>query len=313
MSWWHRNRWGKKPCSASNACPLTALDSAGQSRHEYIPPCHMSFVCSRLVARPGGPVAIGTLFFRTLATKNLSGLPKTRWNLCCKNSLSSVFTRKMASEKDLAQSASPGGDTIFGKILRGEIPTKFIYEDDQVKLFADCSWSTDGNVVYSVSHSTTSTQLLQCTFWSYHANRFLNCPKLMTQMNSWLDTCSLLPVNWQTNVESEKLDSELSSTMVNTDVNRYITCTFMSLVDSNWDGHLDARETIWALSCRPFGMFCDHDFFKERINTTWVGLIVVHKTNSSLKCQQLLGTRNKLDSIPCDKRNEVHLAHLLLL
>lgn len=25
-----------------------------------------------------------------------------------------------------------GGDTIFGKILRGEIPTTFVYEDDQV-------------------------------------------------------------------------------------------------------------------------------------------------------------------------------------
>jgi len=25
-----------------------------------------------------------------------------------------------------------GGDTIFGKILRGEIPCKFIYEDAQV-------------------------------------------------------------------------------------------------------------------------------------------------------------------------------------
>lgn len=39
------------------------------------------------------------------------------------------------SEVDKAQSAAPGGDTIFGKILRGEIPTKFIYEDDQVRLF----------------------------------------------------------------------------------------------------------------------------------------------------------------------------------
>ena len=38
----------------------------------------------------------------------------------------------MASEVEKAQDAKPGGDTIFGKILRGEIPTKFIYEDDQV-------------------------------------------------------------------------------------------------------------------------------------------------------------------------------------
>jgi len=38
----------------------------------------------------------------------------------------------MSSEVDKAQTASPGGDTIFGKIVRGEIPTNFIYEDDQV-------------------------------------------------------------------------------------------------------------------------------------------------------------------------------------
>lgn len=35
-------------------------------------------------------------------------------------------------EVELAQSAAPGGDTIFGKILRKEIPANFIYEDDQV-------------------------------------------------------------------------------------------------------------------------------------------------------------------------------------
>lgn len=31
-----------------------------------------------------------------------------------------------------AQTATPGGDTIFGKMLTGEIPCKFIYEDDKV-------------------------------------------------------------------------------------------------------------------------------------------------------------------------------------
>ena len=38
----------------------------------------------------------------------------------------------MSSEVEKAQTAAPGGDTIFGKIVRGEIPTTFIYEDDQV-------------------------------------------------------------------------------------------------------------------------------------------------------------------------------------
>ncbi len=32
-----------------------------------------------------------------------------------------------------AQSAQPGGDTIFGKIIRKEIPANIIYEDDQVR------------------------------------------------------------------------------------------------------------------------------------------------------------------------------------
>lgn len=39
---------------------------------------------------------------------------------------------KMSGEVEKATSASPGGDTIFGKILRKEIPCSFIYEDDRV-------------------------------------------------------------------------------------------------------------------------------------------------------------------------------------
>lgn len=38
----------------------------------------------------------------------------------------------MADEIAKAQVARPGGDTIFGKIIRKEIPAKIIYEDDQV-------------------------------------------------------------------------------------------------------------------------------------------------------------------------------------
>lgn len=40
--------------------------------------------------------------------------------------------RKMSNEAEKAQSAAPSEDTIFGKIVRKEIPSKFIYEDDQV-------------------------------------------------------------------------------------------------------------------------------------------------------------------------------------
>ncbi|XP_030624880.1 adenosine 5'-monophosphoramidase HINT1 [Chanos chanos] len=43
----------------------------------------------------------------------------------------------MADEIAKAQSAQPGGDTIFGKIIRKEIPAKIIYEDEQCIAFHD--------------------------------------------------------------------------------------------------------------------------------------------------------------------------------
>ncbi|XP_017783018.1 PREDICTED: histidine triad nucleotide-binding protein 1 [Nicrophorus vespilloides] len=43
----------------------------------------------------------------------------------------------MADEVQLAQTAKPDGDTIFGKILRKEIPCTFIYEDDLCVAFDD--------------------------------------------------------------------------------------------------------------------------------------------------------------------------------
>ncbi|SPP81845.1 histidine triad nucleotide-binding protein 1 [Drosophila guanche] len=44
---------------------------------------------------------------------------------------------RMASEVDKAQTASASEDTIFGKILRKEIPCKFIHEDDKCVAFHD--------------------------------------------------------------------------------------------------------------------------------------------------------------------------------
>lgn len=41
----------------------------------------------------------------------------------------------MANEVQLAQNAQAGEDTIFGKILRKEIPCNFIYEDNLVRTF----------------------------------------------------------------------------------------------------------------------------------------------------------------------------------
>ena len=53
-----------------------------------------------------------------------------------KASFSTLFSKnlsKMSDEVTSAQSAKPGGDTIFGKIIRKEIPAKIIYEDEKVK------------------------------------------------------------------------------------------------------------------------------------------------------------------------------------
>jgi hypothetical protein len=49
-----------------------------------------------------------------------------------KISKTTVDHLKMSNEVDLAQAAKPGGDTIFGKIARKEIPSDIIYEDDKV-------------------------------------------------------------------------------------------------------------------------------------------------------------------------------------
>ncbi|XP_025412976.1 histidine triad nucleotide-binding protein 1 [Sipha flava] len=44
---------------------------------------------------------------------------------------------KMSDEVEKASTAFVGGDTIFGKILRKEIPCDFIYEDDRCVAFHD--------------------------------------------------------------------------------------------------------------------------------------------------------------------------------
>ncbi|XP_051541211.1 adenosine 5'-monophosphoramidase HINT1-like isoform X1 [Myxocyprinus asiaticus] len=43
----------------------------------------------------------------------------------------------MADEVKNAQNAQPSGDTIFGKIIRKQIPASIIYEDDQCIAFHD--------------------------------------------------------------------------------------------------------------------------------------------------------------------------------
>ncbi|XP_001356002.3 histidine triad nucleotide-binding protein 1 [Drosophila pseudoobscura] len=55
---------------------------------------------------------------------------------CSSRSFATTFAR-MASEVDKAQTAAPSEDTIFGKILRKEIPCNFIHEDDKCVAFHD--------------------------------------------------------------------------------------------------------------------------------------------------------------------------------
>lgn len=45
--------------------------------------------------------------------------------------------RTMSDEVMLAQSASIGGETIFGKIIRKEIPANIFFEDEQCIAFHD--------------------------------------------------------------------------------------------------------------------------------------------------------------------------------
>nr|CAD7463659.1 unnamed protein product [Timema tahoe] len=54
----------------------------------------------------------------------------------CWRQLYSNFTN-MADEVQKSRSAVPVGDSIFGKILRKEIPCKYIYEDEKCVAFHD--------------------------------------------------------------------------------------------------------------------------------------------------------------------------------
>uniref|UniRef100_A0A1A8B253 Histidine triad nucleotide binding protein 1 n=6 Tax=Nothobranchius TaxID=28779 RepID=A0A1A8B253_NOTFU len=62
-----------------------------------------------------------------------SGFPSSTLS-CCYH-----INRKpnMADETAKAQVARPGGDTIFGKIVRKEIPVNLVYEDDLCVAFPD--------------------------------------------------------------------------------------------------------------------------------------------------------------------------------
>ncbi|CAJ1067095.1 Histidine triad nucleotide-binding protein 1 [Xyrichtys novacula] len=54
---------------------------------------------------------------------------QTSWSICA----------NMADETAKAQAAQPGGDTVFGKIVRKEIPVQFLHEDDLCVAFPDAA------------------------------------------------------------------------------------------------------------------------------------------------------------------------------
>ncbi|CAD5111110.1 DgyrCDS452 [Dimorphilus gyrociliatus] len=58
----------------------------------------------------------------------------------CKNILlTKPNSAKLSDEVTKAQTAQFGGDTIFGKIIRKEIPADILYEDDKCLAFHDVS------------------------------------------------------------------------------------------------------------------------------------------------------------------------------
>ena len=81
----------------------------------------------------------------------------------------------MADEVAKAQAAKPGGDTIFGKIIRREIPSDIVYEDDEVRLMirlAPCSLSYGFYIAFKLGDNEWICALVDAgcaslfaTFW----------------------------------------------------------------------------------------------------------------------------------------------------
>merc|ERR1712076_315137 len=62
-----------------------------------------------------------------------------------RSQISPAIFRKMSDEAAKAQTAAPSGDTIFGKIIRKEIPADIFYEDDQCVAFSGISKAEDND------------------------------------------------------------------------------------------------------------------------------------------------------------------------
>lgn len=97
----------------------------------------------------------------------------------------------MSDEAAKAASASPADqqDTIFGKIIRGEIPSKFIYEDDEVCslfYFNECLFNEINHhlncFLYSVLLSMTSHRRLLFISWLFQSEESINYQLLKIPM-----------------------------------------------------------------------------------------------------------------------------------
>ena len=76
----------------------------------------------------------------------------------------------MANEVEKAQTAQPEGDTIFAKIIRGDIPTDFLYKDDEVD---SCYFCLHYNIFGSVWSLKISHHKRQFIFLWYQRKPLL--------------------------------------------------------------------------------------------------------------------------------------------
>ena len=91
-------------------------------------------------------------------------------------------------------------DCLFCKIIKGEIPSKTIYEDELVKVFLDVNPVTDGHMlIIPKKHVTDFTELDSDTLGYMHS---IIKEKLMPLIYDKLKACGLKIVN---NYGSEQL------------------------------------------------------------------------------------------------------------
>ncbi len=94
----------------------------------------------------------------------------------------------MTDEVSLAQNAKVGGETIFGRIIRKEIPAKIIFEDEQVRTSVfirpnDLLAVQKPMLTSSAWLFTMSTRKDQFISWSFQKKRLNPCQMQVTRMN----------------------------------------------------------------------------------------------------------------------------------